>query len=331
VCALCVCCAYAAIQTNQEAGTDYWLKLLDSQKQTSATGDVPPISVAGDHYVGYPFKPFSAAYVKKALAEGVDWRSKGAVTPVKSQGSHGVCGTFGQTQTAESQYALGGGGANPNKMPHKLTQFSEQQVLSCKCQKTITPECDGSKHTDAWIFYGGAPVPGLESAQSYPFNQSGWPDSSPPPCTFSGAHVLNGSVFSNTTSITHQQSSGGSYGQLEAMIHHNGPMQIGINAGVFQWKVPHGQAPGAHWVNKTGCASAKAAGLTSIDHSLGVVGFGSDKEKGDYWIIKNSWGSKWGDQGFVYLARGPGIWCGNLFASGAHTYTYGEEKYYYEQ
>jgi hypothetical protein len=49
-----------------------------------------------------------------------------------------------------------------------------------------------------------------------------------------------------------------------------------------------------------------------------VVGFGTDAARGPYWIIKNSWGSTWGDEGFVYLARGPGLWCGNLFASGAH-------------
>ena len=61
-------------------------------------------------------------------------------------------------------------------------------------------------------------------------------------------------------------------------------MQIGINADVFKYKVPHGQASGVqHWVNKSGCAAAAAAGLHSIDHSLGVVGFGTDKVQGDYW------------------------------------------------
>ena len=326
----------APLAAADESLTETWLERLAAQKAANVDLGLPTSGSSvstGDKFVSYPFTAFSKAYVAKALAEGADWRTKNAVTPVKSQGSHGVCGTFGQTQSAESQYALGGGGANPAKKPNKLTQFSEQQVLSCKCQKVVTPSCGGSTHSDAWIFYGQAPVPGLESAQSYPFNQSSaWPDSSPPPCHFSKSDVLPNSVFSNTTTITHQQSSGDNYGQLEAMLHFNGPMQIGINAGVFKYKTPHGQASGVeHWVNESGCAAAAAAGLHSIDHSLGVVGFGTDKVRGDYWIIKNSWGETWGDQGFVKVSRKPGLWCGNLFASGAHTYTYGDPKYYYEQ
>ena len=83
----------------------------------------------------YPYKYFSDGYVKAALAEGKDWRAEGAVTECKSQGSQGTCGTFGQTQDAESQYFRGGGGANPDKAPHKLVQFSEQMLLSCKARE----------------------------------------------------------------------------------------------------------------------------------------------------------------------------------------------------
>jgi len=323
--------AVAAVpQQLDESSTELWLARLAAQKAAGVDLRLPGSS-AGDKFADFPFRPFSASYVKKALAEGIDWRAKSAVTEAKSQGSHGVCGTFGQTQAAESQYALGGGGANPAKQPNALAQFSEQQVLSCKCQKVVTASCGGSTHSDAWIFYGRAPVAGLQSAQTYPFNNSDWPDSAPPPCHFDAVQALPRSVFSNTTSMTHGQSAGDNYGQLEAMVHHNGPMQIGINAGIFKWKVPHGQASGVeHWVNASGCAAAAAAGLHSIDHSLGVVGFGTDAARGDYWIIKNSWGSTWGDEGFVYLARGPGLWCGNLFASGAHTYTYGDPQFYFE-
>ena len=170
--------AVAPLAIKDESLTETWLARLAAQKAANVDLGLPGSPHAGDKFVGFPFKPFSPAYVKKALAEGVDWRTRNAVTPVKSQGRHGVCGTFGQTQAAESQYALGGGGANPAKKPNNLTQFSEQQVLSCKCQKVVTPSCGGSTHSDAWIFYGKAPVPGLESSQSYPFNNSDWQVSS---------------------------------------------------------------------------------------------------------------------------------------------------------
>jgi hypothetical protein len=139
----------AAAAEDDESSTELWLARLANQKRADG-GVMPSIgddAQASDHFESYPFRPFSAGYVKKALTEGVDWREKNAVTPAKSQGAHGVCGTFGQTQSAESQFAIGGGGGNPHKKPNKLTQFSEQQVLSCKCQRIITPACDGSTHS----------------------------------------------------------------------------------------------------------------------------------------------------------------------------------------
>ena len=68
-----------------------------------------------------PFKPFSPEFVKHALATGVDWREKGAVTPAKDQGAHGYCGTFGRTCAFEGQYAI--------KSGHGLRNFSEEQLV----------------------------------------------------------------------------------------------------------------------------------------------------------------------------------------------------------
>jgi len=252
----------------------------------------------------YPFTAFSDAYVAKAKEAGIDWREKGVVTPCKSQGPHGVCGTFGQTQDAESSRAIGGGGANPNKRPHTAVQFSEQQLLSCK----------GKAHQDSYFFF----EVGVESSQDYPFNLSNWPDNDPPPCHLDKSKIIPDTIFTNITTVPPQAGED----QLAAFIFHNGPVQSGINAGVFAHV-----DKATHHVNKTGCAAFTGK---SIDHSIGVVGFGTDAATGgDYWIIKNSWGNKWQDHGFIYLARG--VRCGNFFSAGAHVYTYGPEHYYYEQ
>jgi hypothetical protein len=70
-----------------------------------------------------PFTNFSASYVAMALASPIDWSTKGVVTPVKNQGPHGYCGTFGRVGSAESQFVLRGGGP--------LTSFSEEMLIDC--------------------------------------------------------------------------------------------------------------------------------------------------------------------------------------------------------
>ena len=40
-----------------------------------------------------------------------------------------------------------------------------------------------------------------------------------------------------------------------------------------------------------------------IDHSITIVGYGTDAAQGDYWLVKNSWGADWGENGYVRIGR----------------------------
>ena len=56
-------------------------------------------------------------------------------------------------------------------------------------------------------------------------------------------------------------------------------------------------------LNYTGGIFVDTTGRKDLDHDISVVGWGSENDK-PYWIIRNSWGSYWGEGGNVRLIRG---------------------------
>ena len=225
-------------------------------------------------------KRFSDSFVAHALATGVDWRTKGAVTPAKDQGAHGYCGTFGRTCAAEGQYALHSG--------HRLRNFSEEQLV----------ECIGWTKDQ----FGYFSVKGFMDSALYPYVKAGYPDQNPPipgyPCKYDAAQVIAGTSngrFTNTTAPFHNDEA-----QLAAWIFKYGPVNSGVDASVFGLREKGCEATDDCFITQKMCAKSTA----SIDHSITLVGFGTDATKGDYWIVKNSWSTKFGNQGFIKLARG---------------------------
>lgn len=76
----------------------------------------------------------------------------------------------------------------------------------------------------------------------------------------------------------------------------NGPLAVAINAGKL-------------FTYQNGVVDELHCDPTELDHAVFVVGYGTDDKGVDYWIVKNSWGVNWGENGYFRMKRGNGT-CG---------------------
>lgn len=76
-----------------------------------------------------------------------------------------------------------------------------------------------------------------------------------------------------------------------------GPIPVALNAGKLYKYTKGVFAPSS-------CDASK------LNHAVLIVGYGTDEESGmDYWLVKNSWGTSWGLEGYFKIERGVGM-CG---------------------
>ena len=85
----------------------------------------------------------------------------------------------------------------------------------------------------------------------------------------------------------------------------SGPLPLNVD-----WR-KHGAVTPVKNQGNSGVYRDQECSPENLDHGVLAVGYGVDEESGEaYWLIKNSWGTAWGDSGYVKIARNEENMCG---------------------
>jgi len=221
---------------------------------------------------------------KVAPPSSFDWRdhSPSVVTDVYDQGSCGSCWAFSATENIESMWALAG---------NDLVSLSREQIVDCD---TVDQGCGGGDTPSAYQYVQQAG--GLEGEDSYPYTAGGGDSGS---CTFDDTKVV-ANITGFQWAIPECTSSCNSQNMtdVKAKLATVAPFAICVyaepwmdyNGGIF---------------SDSSCTHA----YTDLDHCVQLVGYSSS-----YWIVRNSWNTDWGVDGYIYIATKPvgGNLCGVL-------------------
>ena len=201
--------------------------------------------------------------MSSVLPESVDWRAEGAVTNVKDQGQCGSCWSFSATGAMEGAHFV----ATSN-----LVSLSEQQLVDCS-GKYGNNGCNGGLMESAFSY---AVDNGMCTEDEIPYTATDG--------NTCGKCSSPSAKFSGCVSVTPSNQL-----HLKEAVS-RGPVSIAIEADTFTFQ---------HYTG--GVLTSNMCG-TNLDHGVLVVGYGTEDET-PYWIVKNSWGTGWGENGYIRIAR----------------------------
>ena len=232
------------------------------------------------------FKKFLGRYSPKKIKNikklrnndpdpNINWDENGYVTAVKDQGQCGSCWAFSAIAAVESLHGI------KTQTPGNLTRYSEQELVDCSGSYG-NEGCDGGDMDPAFEYIRDK---GISLESEYPYH----------------ARDQKCQKKSSSYKLT---------GYVDVLENDSDQLLIALNIEPISVGV---EADQAAWQSYTGGIVTRNCG-TDLDHGVLLVGSGHDSGKNlDFWRLKNSWGTSWGEKGFIRLVRkagkGPGI-CG---------------------
>ena len=208
---------------------------------------------------------------EEANGDSLDWRAEGAVNAIQNQGSCGSCWSFSTMASVEGAHAIATG---------ELVKLAEQQLVDCATR--FNNGCNGGSMAFAFTYLKSNDA---VTEASYPYTAK------------DGTCYQDSAESSGVRTTGHTNVEQNSSSQLKAAVT-QGVVSVAIQANRLVF-----QSYSSGIFDSTSCG-------TRLDHGVALVGYGSEDGQ-DYWILRNSWGTTWGEEGYMRLADvdGEGI-CG---------------------
>ena len=200
----------------------------------------------------------------------IDW-SGNLTTAVKDQQQCGSCWAFSATEQIETMYIKSGAG--------KLTDtLSVQQIVSCDKKDQ---GCNGGDTPTAYASVMAAK--GIESGEAYPYTSGTGKNRK---CAFADHKP----VITDISAFNYVGKSNET--AMAAYVGQSAPLSICVDATSWQSYV-------------SGLVGPKTC-KKQLDHCVQVVGYDMTKTdyKYNYWVVRNSWNTDWGEKGFIFVSMG---------------------------
>ncbi|XP_045193625.2 procathepsin L-like [Mercenaria mercenaria] len=211
----------------------------------------------------------------------IDWREKNCVTHVKNQGSCGSCYAFAATGALEGQKCLKNG---------ELVSLSEQNIIDCTSNDEY--ENHGCKYGNIDNTYLYVMFNGIDTEKSYPYKGS-------------IGTCKQGRGVKAVKEIFDYETIDNDVAELQRAVAEIGPISVYLDIDTereinkFQ-HYQYGVFDNSECGNKP----------KDLNHAVLVVGYGETPEGQGYWIIKNSYGTAWGIEGYMKMVRNGRNTCG---------------------